>query len=145
DRRAWVFLNDTIYEKGAVALTLQGPYDLLIRVSQGGTPIGEMWTMTGVEHNRITTISNRPAVDVLNDTLALPENRHLELRDIMVGLPMDEYQDDFVREDFVARGIIGTDEDTGAILVGGIPRQGQSVQFLKRDVEEATQDLDLRL
>lgn len=144
DRRAWVFLNDTIYTSGAVALTIEGPYDLLVRVSQGGTPIGEPWTMTSVDHNRIVTISNRPAIDVMHDTLNLPENRELTMRDLMIGLPMDEYQDVFDREDFVARGIIGTDDD-GAILVGGIPRQGQSVQFLKRDARLASADLYERL
>lgn len=144
DRRAWVFLNDDIHAEGAVALTLEGPYDLLVRVSQGGTPIGEMWTMTSVDHNRIVTISNRPAVDVMRDTLNLPENRELGLHDLMIGLPMDEYQDVFSREDFVARGIIGTD-DYGAILVGGIPRQGQSVQFLKRNAKLASADLEERL
>lgn len=145
DRRAWVFLNDDIYSQGAVALTLEGPYDLLVRVSQGGTPIGEMWTMTSVDHNHIVSISNRPAADVMNDTLNDPANLGLTIRDLMIGLPMDEYQDEFVREDFVARGIIGMDEATGAILVGGIPRQGQSIQFLKRNPCEASDDLDLRL
>lgn len=145
DRKAWVFLDEHIYQRGAVALTLEGPYDLLVRVSQGGTPIGEMWTMTSVEHNRLITISNRPALDVLNDTLDLPENADLSVSDLMIGLPMDEYQDDFHREDFVARGILDVDPETGTILVGGIPRQGQSVQFLKRDLPLATQDLYDRL
>lgn len=144
DRTAWVFLNDEIYNSGAVAITLEGPYDLLTRVSQGATPIGEMWTMTSVDHNRIVTISNRPAIDVLEDTLNLPENRELTLRDLMIGLPMDEYQDEFHREDFVSRGIIGMDND-GAILVGGIPRQGQSVQFMKRNAKLASCDLEKRL
>lgn len=145
DRRSWVFLNDRIYPEGAVALTMEGPYDLLVRVSQGGTPIGEMWTMTCVDHNHLNSISNRPALDVMNDTLNLPENRDLTVSDLMIGLPMDEYQDEFFREDFVARGILDTDPETGAILVGGIPRQGQSVQFLKRDTRLASEDLELRL
>lgn len=144
DTDTWVFLDGEVYSEGAVALTLEGPYDLLVRVSQGGTPTGEMWTMTAVDHNRILTISNRPAVDVLADTLALPENRGLTLSDLMIGLPMDEYQDEFWREDFVARGIIDTDEH-GAILVGGIPRVGQSVQFLQRNARLAALDLDERL
>lgn len=144
NRQAWVFLNDDIYTVGAVAITIEGPYDLLVRVSQGGTPIGEMWTMTSVDHNRIVTISNRPAVDVLHGTLNLPENQELSVHDLMIGLPMNEYQDEFSREDFVARGIIGTDND-GAIRVGGIPRQGQSVQFLKRNAALASEDLDARL
>ena len=44
----------------------------------------------------------------------------------------------------MARGIIDTDDD-GAIRVGGIPRQGQSVQFLKRNAKLASEDLEKRL
>lgn len=144
DRQAWVFLDDRIYTSGAVALTLEGPYDLLVQVSQGGTPIGEMWTITAIDHNRILSISNRPAVEVLANTLNMPVNRGLSMRDLMIGLPMNEYQDDFAQEDFVARGIIGTDDD-GAIRVGGIPRRGQSVQFLKRNPALASSYLEERL
>jgi small ligand-binding sensory domain FIST len=58
---------------------------------------------------------------------------------------MDEYRDVFEREDFVARGILGTENATGSIMVGGIPRQGQSIQFLLRDPTAASNDLRTRL
>ena len=145
DRNAWVFLNDDVYARGAVAVALEGPYDLLVRMSHGGTPVGEPWTMTSVQHNQIVTISNRPAIEVMNEALAEIATRGFGSRDLMVGFPMDEYQDEFVREDFVARGILDTNEESGAIMVGGIPRQGQSVQFLLRDPYAASNDMYQRL
>lgn len=145
DRRAWVYLGDSVYTQGAVAIAIEGPYDLLVSVSQGGTPIGSPWTITSVDHNQIITISNRRAIDVMHDTLDEIAARGFGVSDLLVGFPMDEYQDQFVREDFVARGILGTENATGSIMVGGIPRQGQSIQFLLRDPAAASADLNARL
>jgi len=145
DRRAWVYLDGEVYSQGAVAIAIEGPYDLLVEVSQGGTPIGSPWTITSVDHNQILTISNRRAIDVMHDTLDLIADRGYGASDLLVGFPMDEYRDAFTREDFVARGIIGTEDATGSIMVGAIPRQGQSIQFLLRDPGLASSDLWLRL
>ena len=145
DRRAWVYLGDSVYAQGAVAVAIEGPYDLLVNVSQGGTPIGSPWTITSTDHNQIITISNRRAIDVMHDTLDEIAANGFGVDDLLVGFPMDEYQDHFVREDFVARGILGTENATGSIMVGGIPRQGQSIQFLLRDPSAASADLTARL
>lgn len=145
DRHSWVFLNDAVYESGAVALTLEGPYDLVVCVSQGATPIGEIWTVTATNHNQILSISNRPALEVLHDTIDRLPPRDYDLNNLLIGFPMDEYQDVFEREDFVARGILGVEPATGSIIVGGIPRLGQSIQFLERDPRAASVDLYERL
>ncbi|MCO5216333.1 MAG: FIST C-terminal domain-containing protein [Thermomicrobiales bacterium] len=145
DRRSWVFLNDTVYDHGAVALTLEGPYDLMVTVSQGGTPIGEIWTVTETDHNQLLTISNRPALDVLHDTLDEIAPLGFGANDMLIGFPMDEYQDTFERDDFVARGILGAGNQTGSIMAGGIPRLGQSIQFLVRDAHRASVDLHQKL
>lgn len=145
DRRAWVYLDGEVYSQGAVAVAIEGPYDLLVNVSQGGTPIGSPWTITSVDHNQIITISNRRAIDVMHDTLDEIAARGFGASDLLVGFPMDEYRDVFEREDFVARGILGTENATGSIMVGGIPRQGQSIQFLLRDPAAASNDLRAHL
>lgn len=145
DRHAWVFLDDAVYETGAVALTLEGPYDLVVSVSQGGTPIGETWTITGANYNQVITISNRPALDVMHETLDRISSCGYGQNDLLIGFPMSEYQDTFVREDFVARGILGTENATGSITVGAIPRLGQTIQFLVRDPQAASADLEWQL
>lgn len=145
DRRTWLFLNGEIYQDGAVALAIGGPYDLLPIVSQGCDPIGEPWTITSVQAHWIETISNRPAVQVLAETLnALPaELRARAQRNLLVGLAVDEYRSDFLRGDFLIRNLIGLDQESGAIAVGTLPRVGQTIQFQMRDA--ATADLDLSL
>jgi small ligand-binding sensory domain FIST len=145
DRRTWLFLNGELHQDGAVALAIGGAYELIPIVSQGCDPIGEAWTITGVQAHWIETISNRPAVQVLAETLnALPEEiRARAQRNLLVGLAADEYRTEFLRGDYLIRNIIGIDQSSGAIAVGTIPRIGQTVQFQMRDA--ATADLDLSL
>lgn len=142
DRRMWVFLDDHVYDEGGVALALLGPYGLDVIVSQGGEPVGEPWTITGVDRNRITTISNRPALQVMRETMRAVGWTSEADAPILLGFPMNEYQDSFARGDFVVRGIIGIDEVTGSLMVGSIPRVGQSIQFHIRDPSRAMEDVE---
>lgn len=108
-RRAWVFFDDQVYDEGGVALAIGGPYRLHPLVAQGGEPIGESWTITGVDRNTVLTISNRPATDVMQATVArlTTEARARAGRNLLVGFAADEYQDEFHRGDFLVRGVLG--------------------------------------
>lgn len=142
DRRVWVFLDEHVYDEGGVALAIGGPYRLQVAISQGADPVGHPWTITGVDRNRITTISNRPALDVLNDVVAAyPAGERDRVRqNLMLGFPMSEYHDRFYRGDFVVRGLMGIDEERGELIVGSIPRCGQTVQFQLRNATSSTLD-----
>ena len=145
ERRTYVFLNDEVFDEGAVGLALGGSYTILPLVSQGCEPIGEPWTITGVHDNGlIRTISNRPAYDLLVDTfqcLSLDVQFRAQ-RNLLVGLAADEYRDSFGRGSFLIRPLLGVDRRQGAIAIGALPRVGQTIQFQMRDA--ATADLDLR-
>lgn len=145
DRRTWLFMDRELFHDGAVALAIGGGYELFPVVSQGCDPIGDAWTITGVQSHWIETISNRPAVHVLAETLnALPEEiRERAQRNLLIGLAVDEYRSEFMRGDFLIRNIVGLDQASGALAVGTLPRVGQTVQFQMRDA--ATADLDLSL
>ncbi len=142
-RQTWVMLNGQAYSDGGVGLSIGGAFDLMPVVSQGCEPIGETWTITGVDERWIETISNRPALQMLLDTLAtLPIDMQHEAREHLVaGLAADEYRVTFDRGDFLIRNIIGVRKETGAIALGARPRVGQTIQFQIRDA--ATADLDL--
>src|SRR5439155_17810154 len=64
-----VFMNGDVFRSGAVALAIGGAYTLRAVVAQGATPIGEPWTITDVDRNVLKTIGNRPALDILRETL----------------------------------------------------------------------------
>jgi len=143
ERQTAIFFDDQVYDEGGVALAIGGPYQILPFVSQGCGPIGETWTITDTDRNALLTISNRPVLDVLSDTLApLPEpRRQRAMSRLVVGFAADEYRDEFHRGDFVVRGVIGIDQQRGAIIVGGMPRVGQTIQFHLRDARAADVDL----
>src|SRR6202035_1460637 len=117
---------------------------ILPLVSQGCEPIGEPWTITDVQDNIISTISNRPAYDMLLETFAaLPEEVQLRTQnDLLVGLAADEYSESFGRGNFLIRPLLGFDPHNGSIAIGAYPRQGQTIQFQMRDADAA--DLDFR-
>jgi small ligand-binding sensory domain FIST len=145
ERRAYLFCNDEVYGNGAVGLAVGGEYTLFPLLSQGCEPIGEPWTITKVRNkNLITTISNRPAFALLVDALEnlSPELQRRARRNLLIGLAADEYSPTLERGSFLIRQLIGIDRHTGALAIGAMPRQGQTIQFQMRDA--MTADLDLR-
>ena len=146
-RRTHLFLNGQVHEDGAVALALGGPLRIRSIVSQGCNPIGRTWTITGVEGQIIQSIAGRPALDVLLETLnELPSDLQQRVQsNLLVGLAMDEYREDFGRGDFLIRNLLGADRERGAIAVSALPREGQTIQFQLRDAAAADEDLRLLL
>jgi small ligand-binding sensory domain FIST len=95
DQTTQVYLNGDVFEEGGVAVSIGGEVKPVGVISQGCTPVGETWTLTKVEHNFIQTIGNRPAYEVLAETLnRLPPQQQQQSRgNLFVGLAMNEYLD----------------------------------------------------
>jgi small ligand-binding sensory domain FIST len=143
-RSTQLFLNGQLLDHGGICLALGGGYTVKTVVSQGCMPIGETWTITGVKDNVIETIGMRPALEVLMDTYhSLPPLVQERARsNLLVGLAMNEYQDEFRRGDFLIRNIQGVIQESGAIAIGALPREGQTIQFQIRDPEAADEELN---
>ena len=112
-------------------------------VSQGCEPIGEAWTITDAERNIVRAIGGRPAYEVLADTiqaLGAPQRERVR-RNLLVGLAMDEYRDEFGRGDFLIRNLMGVDQSSGAIAVAAEVKVGQTLQFQIRDARAADEEL----
>jgi small ligand-binding sensory domain FIST len=138
-----VYLNGTVFEEGGVAIGVGGGVQLFGVTSQGCTPIGETWTLTKVEHNIIREIGNRPAYQVLVDTVnkLSPEERRQAHGNLFLGLVVNEYLEEFHRGDFLIRNLLAADPQTGSLAVGALPRPGQTVQFQRRSAEAAHEDM----
>ena len=138
-----VYLNGEVFEEGGVAVSVGGDVRLASVLSQGCTPIGETWTLTRVNHNVIQQIGNRPAYEVLAETvqnLSQAEQKKAQ-GNLLIGLVVNEYLEDFHRGDFLIRNLLGADPNSGAIAVGALPRPGQTIQFQRRDAEAANEDM----
>jgi small ligand-binding sensory domain FIST len=147
ERGTTLFLNGEAFTSGAIALAVGGAYTIQTIVAQGAAPIGEPWTITGVEQNVLRTIGNRPALDVLRETLSeLSEPmRRRASQNLLVGLAMNEYKDHFEQGDFLIRNLMGADPSNGALAIGALPQVGQTIQFQVRDAAAADQDLKRQL
>ena len=137
-----LFLDDRVLEEGAVAARLPG---VRIRslVSQGCRPIGNVYTVTHAEGSVIHELGGNPPLARVEEMVhALsPEDRLLARRGLHLGRVIDPYKSEFARGDFLVRGVIRADPDSGAIAVGDRIEVGESVQFHVRDAATADEDL----
>src|SRR3989442_3952511 len=123
-RGTHLFLNGEVYDRGAVALALGGPYTVSTIVSQGAAPIGETWAITGAQGNIIETIAQRPAYQVLVDTLRglSPEMQRRAPRNPPVGPGVGEGPGEFRGGGFFNPKLVGVASDRGSLAVGARPQ-----------------------
>ena len=142
-----IYLNDQVYSQGGVAIAIRGDIQVRNIISQGCTPIGEPWIITKASENILQEIGNRPAYEVLVETVNnLPKDLAPHVQgNLFVGLVTDEYHDDFKRGDFLIRNLLGADPEKGILAIGALPRLGQTVQFQLRSPEAAKEDLSTLL
>jgi small ligand-binding sensory domain FIST len=142
-----IYLDGEVFEDGGLAIAVGGEVALDGVISQGCTPIGEEWTLTRVEQNLIRHIGNRPAYAVLSETVQklTPEEQRKAQGNLHIGLAVNEYLEEFHRGDFLIRNLIGGDPNSGVLMVGALPRPGQTIQFQRRDAAAASEDLAVLL
>jgi len=137
-----VFHNGVRVDGGAL-IAFSGAVDAETVVSQGCRPIGEPLPVTRAEANVVYSLGSRPAYQALEaayQTLADTEKAHAR-GNLFAGLASNEYVEDFKSGDFLVRNIIGADPETGAVVINGVPRVGQTMQYQFRDRTLADADL----
>jgi small ligand-binding sensory domain FIST len=139
----FLFNEHGIQNSAAIAIGFRGNVQVSGLVSQGCRPIGEPLTITRAEQNLIHQLASKSAYDQLQEAFySLPEtDREQAQGNILVGLAMSEYRDDFHTGDFLVRSILGGDPKLGILAVGATPRTGQTLQFQLRDHEAADAEL----
>jgi small ligand-binding sensory domain FIST len=137
-----------VLEGGAVGAALVGPVEVRAVVSQGCRPVGSPFAVTSGEGNVVHELGGRPAVDRLRQMLAALDPRDHELLrggGLQVGQVIDEHKASFDRGDFLVRGLLGADPETGSIAVADTVEVGQTMQFHVRDAAAAHEELELLL
>src|SRR5207247_7703309 len=103
--------------EAALAIGFRGRVKLNGIVSQGCRPIGEPLTITKADNNLIHQLASRNAYDQLQAAFhSLPDSmRDRAQGNILVGLAMSEYVEDFHTGDFLIRSILGGDPGNGIL------------------------------
>jgi small ligand-binding sensory domain FIST len=141
-RQSQLFLDDRVVSRGAVGARLPGTAVRAL-VSQGCRPIGDPYTITQAEGSLVQELGGRPPLERLRELAArLPgHDRELLASGLHAGIALDEYLAERHQGDFLIRGILGADPESGAIAVGGDVAVGQTLQFQVRDAASADEDL----
>jgi small ligand-binding sensory domain FIST len=138
-----LFLDGEVLDEGAVGAVLR---DVSVRtvVSQGCAPVGSDSVITSAEENVVLELAGKPAVERLRDelrTLTAEEQRLAARGGVLAGLVIDENRSEYRRGDYLMRGVLGADEDSGALAIGEPVRVGQTLRFHVRDARSADEDL----
>lgn len=144
EKETQLYLDGEVLNGGCVAVSISGDVELKVVVSQGAKPIGESWTITKANQNIIFEIANMPAFDILVETFSkFPYKEQKKvIQNLLIGLAINEYREEFKCGDFIIRNLLGGDPKTGILAIGGRPRTGQSIQFQQRDPVVATQEIE---
>lgn len=142
-----LFMNDTVFKDGLVAVGLSGPVQLDVIVSQGCRPIGPVFQVTAADNNFIHSLEGVPPMERIGDVLeALDESdRELLRNGLFIGRAIDSSRENLGRGDFLIRGVLGADSRTGAVAIGDMIANGERVQFHLRDARTAREDLEMML
>jgi small ligand-binding sensory domain FIST len=138
-----IIINNEVYDEGLAGIVLTGNIAVEMVVSQGCRPIGKTFIVTKAEGNIIYELAGRSFYEVIKEVLeqASPRDRSLAQEAIFVGIAMNEYNHKFKRGDFLIRGVMAIDPDTGGGAVADYVQVGQTVQFHLRDAQTAQEDL----
>ena len=137
-----LFLGEEVYDEGAVGVTLRG-VELLPCVSQGAAPVGRELTITSATGNVIHELAGRPAVETVERIIGelSVRERALVAGGLLIGIVIDSGKPEYEQGDFLVRGVLGADPDSGSLVVGANVREGQIVRLHARDAQSADEDL----
>src|SRR5437588_6686286 len=138
-----LILGGDVVTEGAVGVALRG-VDVRPCVSQGARPIGPEMVVTAADGNVIEELASKPALERLKEAITELDfgDRAMAAQGLLLGIVIDENRPEYERGDFLIRGLLGADEESGTIRVGEQVRVGQTVRLQVRDGESA--DVDLR-
>lgn len=159
-QNAGLFCENSLYQEGAIGVSLSGKIILETIVAQGCRPIGQPYRVTEGERNIVLKLEELVSSDqILSDGVKqsplealqkLVQNldvkdRKLAENSLFVGIVRDEFKENLEQGDFLIRNLIGVDPKAGAIAIGDRVRTGQRIQFHLRDAHTSAEDLEILL
>jgi hypothetical protein len=149
------FYGTEIFNHGALALALAGPFTTEIGLCHGTEASGIRSVVTKAHGNQILEIDGRPAVDIWREVTGADESAMLHQSHFAiwaVGVEKTVLVDGRKIVDHVIRGAFGFDSKTGAMLLQAAIPEGTRITLHHRTVEKVlsgtsamAQDLKTRL
>jgi len=124
---------------GVSGVLLAGDVPVATGLTQGCSLLGRRHTISSARRNVLATVDGRPALDVLREELGGVSDTELARMGGMVFAALPVAGSD--TGDYLIRDLVGVDPDQGAIAVGDLIEAGEPIQFARRDLESARNDL----
>ena len=142
-----LYLGNQVYHSGCITLALTGNIEVDMLVSQGCRPIGDPLFVTAAHENLVRELDGRSPRDVLSELFErLPaSDRDLFSQALHLGMAMRTDANEFTPGDFLIRGILGMDPQSGALWVSANLPANSVVQFHLRDAAASAMDLERTL
>lgn len=142
-----LLLDDQVIDGGLVGIGLKGDLDVDVIVSQGCKPVGEPLTVISTNLGEITNLEGQPPMVWVQELANELDDKDRELmrNGLFLGRVVNYGRADYGRGDFLIRGVIGVDHQSGAIRVSGGIQSGDTVQFHLMDADTAQHDLEMSL
>jgi small ligand-binding sensory domain FIST len=142
-----LFINDTITNQGVAGVAFSGALDIDVVVSQGCRPIWRPFKVLASRWNEIYNLEGRAPLAWLQDLIPTlsEQDKALLQSGLFVGRAVKPDQEVLGRGDFVIRGVMSIDQQSGAILIGDSVMDGDIIQFHLRDAVTALEDLEMQL
>ncbi len=142
-----IVLDDRTDNQGVYGVALAGPIRCDLTVSQGCRPVGENVVVTRARGNLLLELGGRPALEVMRNQIGTlnDADRKLLAGGLFIGRVIDEYKQHLGRGDYLIRGVLGADEQSGGVAVADIIPPGRTVRLHLRDAHTAEEDLGLLL
>mgnify|MGYP003624483325 FL=1 len=114
-----------------------------VGLTQGCTPLGPSHEITGGEGNVVTSIDDRPALEVLSEDIGEILARDLQrvAGYVHVAFPVSGAD----TADYLVRNLMAVDRENGWIGVGTEVAPGERIMFVRRDPMTAQADLERML
>jgi small ligand-binding sensory domain FIST len=134
-----LFVDGMAVDRGAVGALVSGSGARAV-VSQGCRPVGPAMTVTAAAGNVVRGLAGMRALEKVEQVLSElpPVDQALATSGLQIGIATDEYGDEL---DYVVRGVLGLERETGGIVVGDLVQVGQTVRLQVRDADAADADL----
>ncbi len=135
-----------VVDEGAVGVLFR-ELELIPCVSQGAAPVGPEVTITAAEGNVIHELAGRPALEMVERLIGQlgPRERTLVAGGLLIGIVVEPGKPEYEQGDFLVRGVIGADPESGDVQVGAVVRPGQVIRLHARDARSADDDLQSAL
>lgn len=131
-------IADRVVNGGLSGVLFDGKTSVQVGISQACTPVGPVHRVTEGREGIVSTLDDRPALDVLKEELEADGGEHSMASGRYHAALMVPGSD---TGDFVVRNLMGIDPHNHMIAISDDVQAGDAIRFVRRDGAAAEQDL----